>query len=373
MRCLKDYVGLREGCTFAPSVSGLYLNQLPGITIEKMDDVASEDQVTYKQLWDDIQETTIHTFREDVIAEFDRRYLLKQVTQTIDLDQEYDTTVLTPPAVNTQYGLLIESSQADDSCTCSNLQHIYIQSLSFFYSGANPSPSFTVNVFDRDLGTNLYTATVNATSATPAVAGWNTINIEQTFNTRGVYVFVLGNFDNYVNLDLSLFNLDNFGTFTNGSGWGYNSANQYLYFNWGGCGCQSRVRGATVAGSQWGNPNTGTNAYGVSVVFSTKCSFDNVVCLDKRHFASAWQVLLAIEFLNYVEHTPRTNRWTTIDRDQSVQLRRLLTMKYRGGKDTNSGIMYPGKLPVAVNGIELDSYDCCLKANDHYIWAETIP
>lgn len=366
MRCLKDYVGLREGCTFAASTSGKYLNQLPGITIEKMDDIASDDQVTYKQLWDDLQETAIDTFREDIITELDRRYYLKQITQSIDLGQEYDTDVLTPNAAGTQYGLLIESSQANEQCTCSNLQHIYIQSLSFYWSGTNATPSYTINIVDADLGTTLYT-----TTNVSAAAGWNTTVLEQKLSVRRAYVLVTGNFDNYVNLDLTTFNLDNFGTFAVGGGWGYN--NDWLYFNWGGCGCQSRVRGAGITGSAWSNPALYTQSFGVSVVFSTKCGFDNVVCMDKMHFASAWQHLLAIEFLNYLQNSDRLNRWTTIDMEQAVRLKKLLTMKYRGGKDTNSGIMYPGKLLVACNGLQLDPYDCCLRNNDAYIFQETIP
>lgn len=359
--CMIDYVGLDRSCGFTPSASGMYLSQLPGMDAEWFDAIADGEQVTAQGLWNDVQEMAAATFREDIISEFGKRYMVKQVTQSVDLGKQIDTTSTTPPILK-YYGLLIQTELPDSQCACSNLQKIFIQSLSFYYSGANPNPSITLTFKDADLLTTEYTLTQNA------VAGWNTIWLDREFNASRLYVFVSGNMDNYVKLDLSQFFLQNFGPVNVGwSQWG--AWGSFLSFGFGGCGCQAMVQGvsyddvANVA-------NTDSNAFGVSVVLSTRCSFDQIVCNNKQHFASLWQHCLAIELLNYRINSSRLNKWTTITKDQAISLQTLFTQKYRGGVQEKTMLEYPGKLQSSVTSISLNDSDCCLRNNDRYIWRE---
>ncbi len=338
----------------------MYLDQLPGIEIANIDGIADAEQLTYVGVWNDLQATTADTFREDVIAEFGKRYLLKQITQTVDLDKGIDITALTAPNGD-QFGLLFETSQQGDQCACSNLQDIYIQAVNFYWSGTNGSPSLTITAQDADQGTVLYTTTI------VAVPGWNQVWVDMQFSTRRMYLFASGNFDNYVRLDLSQFNLNDFGTqnayFGNGAG------NAWQWYNFGGCGCQARVNGVEyTSASNLGV--TGPNSFGLSAVFSTRCSFDSIVCANKKHFASAWQHCLAIELLNYRINSSRLNRWTTINKQQAIDLQKLYTLKYRGGIDKDTGLSYPGKLQNAIESIILNDADCCLQSNDYLIWRE---
>jgi len=78
INCFLNYVGLaycEMGAGFydAP-ISGRYLNKLPGISIEIMDNVADAEQTTFMGLWDDIQSTTIPKFRLDIIEEINKCY-----------------------------------------------------------------------------------------------------------------------------------------------------------------------------------------------------------------------------------------------------------------------------------------------------------
>lgn len=55
MECLIDYIGFIN-CSDAPdSPSGLYINTLPGISLEGIDKIANSEQVTYAQVWQDAQ------------------------------------------------------------------------------------------------------------------------------------------------------------------------------------------------------------------------------------------------------------------------------------------------------------------------------
>lgn len=359
MDCLLEYVGLFKGCGGQDPLSGMYLNALPGIQFSGVDEIANEDQINWVGVWADLQATAKDTFKEDILAQFGQQYQLKQITQTVDLGKAIDASSLTAPVAGTDNGLLIEMMQQGSQCIGSNLTSIYIQSLSFYYSGNNPNPSITVTFKDADLLTNELVL-----SPSGIVAGWNTISVETTFSAKRLYILASGNFTNYVDLDLSNFNLTNFGGWV----WGSQGSGGSLTFQFGGsCGIMSRIQGTSYTGST--NTNlTGQNSFGMSVVMSTKCGWDVVVCNNKKHFASAWQHLLAIELLNYRLNTSRLNRWASVDKKQGADLQKLFVAKYRGG--TYDGIEYVGKLKTACDSINFNDMDGCLRASDYIIHRE---
>ncbi len=61
MNCLLNYVGVR-GCGITPE-SGIFINQFPGMSTELLDKIASQDQVTYAGVWNDIQDSAYLRFR----------------------------------------------------------------------------------------------------------------------------------------------------------------------------------------------------------------------------------------------------------------------------------------------------------------------
>ncbi len=360
MDCMVDYVGLFSGCGGQTPLSGQFLNQLPGIQFANVEEIANADQIDWSGVFSDLQQTTKDTFKEDILAEFAKQYQLKQITQTVDLGKNIDITSLTAPVAGTQNGLLIEMMQQGSQCIGSNMTSIYIQQLSFYYSGVNINPAITITFKDADLLTNELVLTPSG-----IVAGWNTVSVEKSFNAKRLYVLASGNFDNYVELDLSNFNLTNFGGWV----WGGGNSVGYLSFQFGGsCGIMSRIQGVGYTSST-NIALTGQNSFGLSVVMSTKCGWDIVVCNNKKHFASAWQHLLGIELLNYRLNTSRLNRWASIDKKQGADLQKLLVCKYRGG--TFDGVEYPGKLRIACEMLNFNDSDGCLRANDYIIHRES--
>ncbi len=72
--CLIDYVGIKI-CEDQDEVdSGVWINSLPGISLESIDKTASEDQVTYVQLWADVQAEAWEILKLDFIAAVDECY-----------------------------------------------------------------------------------------------------------------------------------------------------------------------------------------------------------------------------------------------------------------------------------------------------------
>jgi hypothetical protein len=85
--CLIDYIGLNYCSTGAYETpdSGLYLNTLPGITIESMDKIADREQITYLGVWNDVQRSAAIRFKNHVISEVTKCYQLNKDCNYEDL------------------------------------------------------------------------------------------------------------------------------------------------------------------------------------------------------------------------------------------------------------------------------------------------
>lgn len=84
MTCFIDYIGLSlcAGVYEAPA-SGIYINSLPGLSIESIDKVADQEQINYIGVWNDVQTNALQQFRVDVISEINKCY-------KINCDCDYD-------------------------------------------------------------------------------------------------------------------------------------------------------------------------------------------------------------------------------------------------------------------------------------------
>lgn len=88
MNCFIDYIGLSycsRGVYDIPA-SGIYLNSLPGISIENIDKIADSEQVTYLGVWADVQSFALAQFRLDVINEMRNCFQLNK-------DCDYDALI----------------------------------------------------------------------------------------------------------------------------------------------------------------------------------------------------------------------------------------------------------------------------------------
>jgi hypothetical protein len=79
LSCFIDIVGLSycSGVYEQPG-SGLYLNSLPGISIESIDKIADSEQITYLGVWADVQSSAVAQFRIDVMTELNKCFKLER-------------------------------------------------------------------------------------------------------------------------------------------------------------------------------------------------------------------------------------------------------------------------------------------------------
>lgn len=87
LSCLVDFIGL----SYCPGIyeqpgSGVYLNSLPGISIQNIDAIANSEQTTYLKVWEDVQTSAVAQFRIEVIAELNKCFKLNR-------DCDYDTLI----------------------------------------------------------------------------------------------------------------------------------------------------------------------------------------------------------------------------------------------------------------------------------------
>jgi len=326
MDCLNDYIGL-QGCRTVVPDSGLFLNDLAGIQLKQVDEIADDEQVNYVGVWAKVQKRALKIFEKDLRVAFAKKFKIKGVTQSINIGKLIDTT--TTKLASAEYrGLTIEQNQATDVIVNSNFQVVFIQTIRIYLPGVE---TFDLKIYDLDTEEELYTQSITTTAA-----GWEVININNYYlSSRRLFIAYDCTGINSVKLDLSDHSLDCFGK------------------------CSSRVRGA-YAGT--GDPTDITvdtdNAHGLSVTFSTQCKYDVAVCNNKHLFAQAFLYLLGSEMLLEQIYSSRTNRWTMLDNKQAKALRTYYKAMYKGGIIEEE--RFDSELAGAVSLIDLDQYDCCI-------------
>lgn len=75
--CFTGFIGL-QGCQQSEPESGLYINSLPGITLERMDKIADAEQKTYKGVWDEVEKRALLRFRTSFMAELNKCYQINE-------------------------------------------------------------------------------------------------------------------------------------------------------------------------------------------------------------------------------------------------------------------------------------------------------
>ena len=361
LNCLKNHIAV-EGCTTTTPNSGIFINQLPGIELEMIDKLADEQQVDFNGVWDDVQERAVRRLKTDVNSEFKKRYKMKNITQSIDLEREIDTTSTT--AVGAFYrGFTLELDRTDNNFAYSNLETIYIQTLSLYFTSLNAT---TIKVYDILTGTELYTQAVPA----PAAIGWTTINIYQTFTQR--QLFVAYDATNLTGVSFDVVDLRN----------AVNRRQDGCTVACYSCGrsntnAELRAGQATIATTITESDITfGDDLFGLSGIWSVICSFDGFVCNNKEPFTTALWYLLGMELMTERLYTSRLNEFTAFDRNKAKELLQLFTRKYNGQVLNEDGeviqTLDDGELTMAVDGINLNLNDYCLVCNERVRYDEAI-
>jgi hypothetical protein len=322
MNCLNNYIGLRGCGSTAPS-SGLYINDLPGISIKQLVALTNEEEATYIDLWNMIQRRSEQRFSLDVREQMTKSYRIKNLLQSINLGNNIQAPIVNSTSAD-YLGFTIEMVEdVDYEYVPSPLASIHVQELRYYATEIVFNPTIDIKIFDLFTNEELFSYTLTKQ------LGWNTIPVNKTFhnnyavNSWSVYCcYDAANEGSYAPLDIP------------------------LYHSTPTC-CDVRLRGGINISN---NYTYTSDTYGLSGQFSIVCNWDSIVCQNKTIFARAYWYLLGIELITEQLYSNKLNRFTTIDLNRANELRK----EYQ--------IEYMKSLEQIAYGFKLDC-DCCLECS----------
>jgi len=331
MTCLQDYIGLR-GCGAAVPPSGLYVNDLPGISLKQLVNLTNEEETTYVQLWDVIQKRAMNRFSLDVREAMGKHYKLNSLMQGVNLGKQgIDGTGQAITDINTKAGFIIQLNEsANYEYVPSPLTSIHIQEI-WFFSGAGNVHTFLI----WDPYTNEILKNVQHTNL---LDGWNKIEINQTFH------------NNYQQNSWALAVMVLPAVGPDSSGYLYNKETPNN-FDVPTC-CNVKISGflTDTPTDPYINDflqNTTSNTYGLTGTFSIVCSWDAVICQNKTLFSRAFWYLTGIELLTEQLYSTKLNLFTTTNLQRAKELREEYQVEYAKSLEQVAG------------GFKLNC-DCCI-------------
>ena len=330
MDCFIDFIGIK-GCGNAIPPSGLYLNELAGISVESIAKLSKPEQDTYLDVWSDIQKRAVRKFNAQVIAMFAKRYRLKRLRDNFRIEQEEQPNTI-PAAANSYRGFAINLDPANTgefsplvALTLSNLR---------FYSTQVGTFNFTIG---REGGVGAY-----YNFSKDCVVGWNNL-----LDTYSIPFTAIGKILGVV-VDCSA--LETVETFV--------SPNE------SGCcsccltsSCSVEIKGFTTDNGQIAFSK---NAHGFSCDIALGCSFEALMCVNRTLFSTSVWYLMGAETMVERIFSDRINKWTTIDKKKAQDL-----YDYYLGE-------YEKEVAQVVDGIDLIDYGCCIECDPviAYRWTE---
>lgn len=322
--CLTTSVQLR-GCGTNSPAPLLFVNALPGISLKSIEFLADSEQQTYIGVWNDIVTRAKERFRLSVQSALNTRYKLKTISSTYDLGRDIDSTSTTG-AASEYRGVEFDMDKGiSPYYKNSALSSHWVQTVSI-YSGSTYTT--TLKVLDADLETELHSQSVELT------AGWNTVTVNQHFEAHRIVVAYNASTEASVELAIS-------------------PTIKYVYE---GVSVSGGYYTTSTGVSSW--TETG-NSYGLSVKYSLRCRYDNLVCSNVDLFAVPFWYLCGSEYMMERMTSERVNKFT-VDKKQAE-----LNYQYYEEK-------FQDTLRLAVDGIDICE-DACVDCGGTYQIIEQLP
>lgn len=300
MVCLVDYIGLKT--TGAIPASGLYINSLAGMSTELADKIANSEQITFMEVWKDVQTRAFLRLQNDVVNIINDTATFEQVLFQTKKPRIYQNQAVLP-ILATHKGVYVCIPE-------SKFVSFYLKEIYVF---SNEIVATTVKVFDLNDGTVLHTQSVSL------VVGLNTIAIDKTFDTR------YGTFDLFIGVDSTAF-----------------STVEFLpeYFNFYDCHNQCAtsfghdylvIEPATLplAGvADIDNLVKFSSGQGVAIGAEIQCSIEQFICINKKSLQQSLLYLLGAEMLLQKLGSPRLNFFSSSNLEGTNSLRAEFEGRY---------------------------------------------
>jgi len=182
--CFEGYIGLKH-CSLDVPTSGLYVNDLSGITTELVAKVQSSDNVTFKEQWDSIEKRSINRLYSDVKNIISEEYTFDEVNYQTNRLTRSESTPTVILATNSEIGTYLRLPRSKYAAL--RIKNIFI------HSETEEDTTTDYRIVDINNGKILKTGEITV------VNGFNSfevdLNIEPTYSAIEVAVLVDMNFD----------------------------------------------------------------------------------------------------------------------------------------------------------------------------------
>jgi len=297
MNCLTDYIGLK-GCSNAEPLSGLFINDYPGMSSELLDKVATPDQVSYVGMWESVQKVAYQRIRRDIqaalftSAEAQLDQVLFQTRKEFVQQWEQIQTV---PAEAIYKGTFI-------SIQGSKYLSLRIKQLYVYNAGTVTVNAVPFAIIQTQNAEVLYSGTYDMQP------GMNYIPINQEFFSDFDKVNIMAVVD-CTNLDTT------YGMFAD-YGWQQMdlecaSRFSYLWRNGWSIFPVTAPLGYSL-GDSWSQDNSQSGVY---LDAQLLCSLDSFICGQKEFLTDAWANILAYHVLWQKVSSSRSNYFAQSNRD----------------------------------------------------------
>lgn len=270
--CLTNYIGLRDVQT--EPESGLYLNDLPGITTEQFELSRSLEVAVISEEWTALESRAIRGFEKDLKFRL-RKYFKNHSIISSESTGYIDDNVLVSHGAGVYSGVLIDFYGQSPNLKIS-IENVKLN----LTAGA----TFNIKIFDANIGTELFTDSVTG------VAGINTFKVQEeysVFDHNRIFVC-------------------------------YDTVQPYKMYDvpapWS-VSSQKISTGATVLHDDLSSDGTG-----IAVNYNVKCGIDEFVCNRLSLFQEAFLYKLGIEFLQQSKYSDRFNRYTLLGEDKRNEM-----------------------------------------------------
>lgn len=324
MNCLDNFIGLKN-CSDSTPESGYFINGLPGMSTELVDNIANSEQVSYAGVWSAVKSRAFMRLKDDVInylyndPENKKPVNFNQViyqTKRLTKKTHSSEVVLASENYNGVYVKLPESKYVE----------LYIREI-YIYSDQDITTS--MKVWDINDGSILYEQEIDL------IVGFNTILVDQTFLLK------YGILELFIGVDASEFN----------------SIKTHMdSYYWYDCdmSCCSDEGGIVINAASlsigdsatFANIDRNGSGKGIAIGADVRCSIEDFICENRKLLTRAIWYLLACEMLMEKIGSPRLNYFTASNLEQT----NYLMLSFKGS--------YKNALKTAIDTIPVEKSIC---------------
>jgi hypothetical protein len=263
-----------------PSRSGLYANQLPGVTLNLLDDLTKDEQEDWEEFWSDIYDRSCVNFAGDVQAKLADKFHI-------------DLKLLSRETSSFKEDVNVNSGLAGIKLEYNLPKYGRLNIITIEVTSESEVEDVPIYFYDTDGdGKLLHTETVDI------VSGLNTIHIDESFDVDKLFIA----FDSSsVSPGLSFRETKN----------RYFSNCHYFHFSDLSClfPCHSGSNGSV----------TQVNGGGINVIYNATCSIEKLIEDNINIFRESFWYRIGLELMRERVFSDRFNRWTTMSAEDAAE------------------------------------------------------